>query len=146
MEKNTILYIGNEQRLPFHSDEVEKDLNCKFEVVEYTDVFEELFDKILYINPSMIILEVDNVVNQTFGFLLLLKSHSKIKNTYLIIKFPNKDSSDQFSDIYSFGVDYAFLENEEKARVLNDLAIIISPAESDSLLFAKASMVLSGSK
>lgn len=138
MNKYTITYIGTPENIPITQEDLLSKFNChlkKFEYIE--DKLQSLLESIIKINPQIIMIEVNNLNNDFLNLLLLLKSHSKLKRSLIVALFPDKNGSDKYEDIYSFGIDYGFIISEEKERMLNDLEFLLNPSGSSPAQYAQ---------
>ena len=138
MEQKKIIYIGESDAFPVSVDELKKELSCKFKQIPFKEDFNSLLKSILKSIPGLILIRIEKVDNSLLNFLLLIKSYSKLANLRVIGLFSDKDSLNLYSDIFSFGMDYAIISGEEKDRIMSDFKCILSPDSAESIRFATA--------
>ncbi len=138
MNNYSIIYLGDHKQVSLDTEALKSTLKCRFKILNYDKEFQTLFTNIISFSPDVILIEITNVDSDLLSFLILLKSHSKLKSSRIIAIFPDKNNLDQYSDIYSFGVEYGFIAGEESNKIIGDIGIFLDSSKYKPTPYAQA--------
>ena len=133
MDEKYIYYLGTDNRIENSLQRIKKKepllrISLKFiEFYEGKDLA-SIFLQLLETPPQVLFLELNNFDQNLKSFLLLMKSHTKMCDIRYFIVFQDKTNLKLFQDIYSFGMEYGFIQGDEWDNVLLDaIYLSISP-------------------
>ncbi|MCY4524117.1 MAG: hypothetical protein OXB84_05200, partial [Halobacteriovoraceae bacterium] len=130
MEKKYIYYLGETNRIENSFNKIiKKEVYLGHIILRFIRLEEDdltsVFSKFLEAPPRALFLELNKFNINFKNFLLLMKSHSKLRNVRYFSVFEEKNILEQIKNIYSFGMEYGFILGEELDDVLRD-AIYLS--------------------
>ncbi len=138
MYKYSTIFIGESNKISSLKSKFQENYNSQFYWLPGNYDYSILLEKIIKKKPNLIIIQLSKVSTELYSFLLVIKSHTNLESTRIVAIFDNEDNLFQFSDIYSFGVDFGFLESEEEDKILADLGSLLNPNENTPLAYARA--------
>lgn len=147
MKKKSILYLGQSKKFNdfFYSDVQKKSLQLDYELIEFNyhdnSQLPEIVD-ILFTNyPSLIFLEVLKFDKEIINFLLMIKFHSKLRQVKIFTCFSDQENLYELEDLYSFGLEYGYLQDEEAKVVFTDALYLSEYQEIELLEFATVNSI-----
>ncbi|MCY4644066.1 MAG: hypothetical protein OXB88_05555 [Bacteriovoracales bacterium] len=138
MKKNLIIYIGKPKQRYISQIKITKKLKSTLKELDNEKKKTELLEKVETLEPRIILIEAREQEEELFNFLLLIKSHSRTKNTIIIAIFPQKYHAEECSTIYASGVQYGFIADEEEERAINDIGILMDSSKFTPIRYALA--------